>query len=137
MAHAGGRLRSYLVFERPAADLPDQSQHTDLRGQHTDLWTSAAQIPGVLVTVDYSGEAQRFGSATSGQTAIYDTRGRLRFSGGITAARGHWGDNAGVFEVESLLRGDQSRQASTPVFGCLLFGARGNNSAGGKSLCKR
>jgi len=130
MAHAGGRLRSYLVFERPAAGLPG-------KWQLTDLWTSAAQIPGVLVTVDYSGEAQRFGSATSGQTAIYDTRGRLRFSGGITAARGHWGDNAGVFEVESLLLGDQSRQASTPVFGCLLFSAREKNSAGSKSFCKR
>jgi len=130
MAHAGGRLRSYLMFERPAASLPN-------RWEHTDLWTSAAQIPGVAVSLDYSGEAQRFGSATSGQTAIYDRDGRLRFSGGITAARGHWGDNAGVFEVEQLLRGDRSRQASTPVFGCRLFGARDKRSVRGALTCKR
>lgn len=69
--------------------------------------------------------------------AIYDHGGRLRFSGGITAARGHWGDNTGVFEVESLLRGEQSRQAITPVFRCSLFGARGKNSARGNPPCKR
>jgi hypothetical protein len=130
MAHAGGRLRGYLMFERPASGLPNQ-------WEHTDLWASAAQIPGVLVSADHSGEAQRFSSATSGETAIYDRDGHLRFSGGITAARGHWGDNAGVFEVERLLRGDQSRQAITPVFGCLLFDARDKSTVRGASLCKR
>ena len=129
MAHAGGRLRSYAVFERPAASLPN-------RWEQTDLWTSAAQIPGVTEGVDNGSEAARFGSATSGQAAIYDRAGQLRFSGGITAARGHWGDNAGVIEVEQLLRGERSRPASTPVFGCPLFSAR-KNSARGEPPCRR
>lgn len=128
MAHAGGRLRSDLVFERPAAGLPNQ-------WEHTDLWTSAAQIPGVALSTDDGGEAARFDSATSGQIAIYDRGGHLRFSGGITAARGHWGDNAGVFEVEQLLRGDRSRLSSTPVFGCPLFSARGKNSSRREARC--
>ncbi len=130
MAHAGGRLRSYVVFERPAAGLP--------KGwEQTDLWRSAAQIPGVIERVDNRGEARRFGSATSGQTVIYDRGGHLRFSGGITAARGHWGDNAGVIEVEQLLHGGPSRSASSPVFGCQLFGARAQNSARDDALCQR
>lgn len=128
MAHAGGRLRSDLVFERPAAGLPNH-------WEGTDLWTSAAQIPGVLVSADQGGEAARFGSVTSGQIAIYDRDGQLRFSGGITAARGHWGDNAGVLEVEQLLRGDRSRRASTPVFGCPLFSVRGKNSSRREPRC--
>jgi hypothetical protein len=57
----------------------------------------------------------------------------LLFSGGITAARGHAGDNAGRSELVSLLnggpvapaatlnRGGSARDA-TSVFGCPLFG---------------
>ena len=44
---------------------------------------------------DDGAEARRFGAETSGQTLLYDARGALAFSGGITGARGHAGDNAG------------------------------------------
>ena len=40
-------------------------------------------------------EARRFGVATSGHVLLYDTRGDLIFSGGITPGRGEQGDNAG------------------------------------------
>jgi hypothetical protein len=104
--------------------------------EHTDLWHSAAVLPGVTVVLDRGGaKAQRFGAATSGQTFLYDAAGALRFSGGITSARGHAGDNDGRAAVIALLQGEaggpvriakggQRAVTSTwaRVFGCSLFG---------------
>src|SRR5437899_8663782 len=39
--------------------------------------------------------AASLGSLTSGSVALYDAKRRLRYQGGITASRGHEGDNAG------------------------------------------
>jgi hypothetical protein len=68
-------------------------------------------------------QAAVFGVAVSGQTLLYDAAGRLIFSGGITDARGHSGDNAGRGALVSLLNGRASTVTRTPVFGCLLRGA--------------
>ncbi len=65
-------------------------------------------------------EALRFGAATSGQTLLYDASGRLLFSGGITPARGHAGDNDGSDALLELLSGGSGRHHQTPVFGCSL-----------------
>lgn len=87
----------------------------------TDLWRSAAAIPGVQVMDDDGGrEGERFGAATSGQTLLYDAAGRLVFSGGITAARGHEGDNDGRSALVALLTTGVAAQADTAVFGCPL-----------------
>jgi len=91
--------------------------------EQTDLWRRAASIPGVSLTRDDDGvEAQRFDAATSGQTVVYDGDDRLLFSGGITAARGHEGDNPGRTAILSLLASAGGEQRSTPVFGCSLRG---------------
>ena len=114
MTQAQGRVTAYVLFVKP----PDFSEGWE----RTDLWASAAAIPGVTVVRDDDGvEAGRFGAATSGQTVLYDAAGRLIFSGGITAARGHAGDNAGRAAVVSLLINDESEQKETPVYGCPLF----------------
>ena len=63
-----------------------------------------------------------FHAETSGQTALYDATGNLLFSGGITSARGHEGDNDGRAAVVSLLTSDGAEERETPVFGCPLFG---------------
>ena len=87
----------------------------------TDLWDSAAAIPGVSVTADERGaEARLFGAATSGETLLYDGQGRLLFSGGITGARGHFGDNDGLDAVVALVRGQHPAPSHTFVFGCAL-----------------
>jgi hypothetical protein len=79
-------------------------------------------IPGVTVHLDDAGrEARLFASMTSGETLLFDAEGRLKFHGGITASRGHSGDNAGRDALEALLRGQASQQVITPVFGCSLF----------------
>ncbi|MDT4966784.1 MAG: hypothetical protein QOJ64_1521 [Acidobacteriota bacterium] len=91
--------------------------------EKTDLWSSAAIIPGVSVTVDDGGiEAQLFASRTSGQVVLYDANGKLVFSGGITAARGHSGENSGRSAIASMLTGGESYIRETSVFGCPLFG---------------
>jgi hypothetical protein len=57
---------------------------------------------------------------------LYDAAGRLRFSGGITAARGHAGDNLGRSAIVELLEGDSPTATATPVFGCSLLEAHGS-----------
>jgi hypothetical protein len=114
MTQAQGRVTAYVLFVKP----PEFSDGWE----RTDLWASAAAIPGVTVVRDDEGvEAGRFGAATSGQTVLYDAAGRLIFSGGITAARGHAGDNAGRAAIVSLLVNNESEQKETPVYGCPLF----------------
>jgi hypothetical protein len=117
MAQAGDRLAVDVLFVTP----PDAGDSWDA----TDLWRSAAAIPGVTVLDDVDGiEARRFGALTSGQVLVYDAAGRLRFSGGITAARGHAGDNAGRSAIVALLDGAASASVETPVFGCSLVDDR-------------
>jgi hypothetical protein len=114
MAQAQGRVTAYVLFLKPA-DSPED-------WEKTDLWQSAANIPGVNVVVDDGVEAQRFHALTSGQTVLYDVEGRLLFSGGITSSRGHYGDNTGRSAIVSLLSTGKAERAETSVFGCPLFG---------------
>lgn len=109
-----GRVNVDVVFVKPA-DFPGA-------WEQTDLWQSAAALPGVKLSVDAGGvEARRFGSATSGQSMLYDAAGQLLFSGGITVARGHAGDNAGRSAIFALLTNHQPARNETPVFGCPIF----------------
>jgi hypothetical protein len=88
------------------------------------LWTKAAAIPGITVVQDRDGrQAAHFGGFTSGQALLYDASGRLAFRGGITASRGHEGDNAGRAAIERLARSEPADRSSTFVFGCALFAA--------------
>jgi hypothetical protein len=114
MAHSQGRLSAYVLFIKPPGAPGDWAV--------TDLWQSAARIPGVKVLEDSDGsEARRFNSATSGQALLYDPQGHLLFSGGITASRGHSGDNAGRDAIVSLVNANPADRNQTPVFGCPLF----------------
>jgi hypothetical protein len=116
MAHVQGQVTARVVVYRPMEEKPGW--------EHTDLWASAAAIPGVQVATDVNGsEAALFGAAVSGQTLLYDRDGRLTFNGGITAARGHAGDNAGRSTLLSLLREGTASTSRTPVFGCSLSDA--------------
>lgn len=113
MAHSQGLVNANAVFVKPAG--------LAVAWAETDLWSSANNIPGVIVTVDENGvEAQRFESATSGQAALYSAEGQLLFSGGITGARGHAGDNDGRSAILSLLLTGKTAKTQTPVFGCPL-----------------
>ena len=113
MAHAQGRARVYVLLSRPS--------DTEPGSERTDLWHAAAEIPGVeVLSDDHDVQSAAFGAAVSGQTLLYDPQGHLMFSGGITAARGHSGDNAGSSAVLARLTGAVPAVTTTPVFGCFL-----------------
>ncbi|MGH9139679.1 MAG: RedB protein [Vicinamibacterales bacterium] len=114
LARAHTRPRTYVLFIKP--------QGFSNEWVTSDLWKTAAAIPGVTLVRDEDGqEARRFGSATSGQTLLYDSTGVLRFSGGITGSRSHSGDNAGRQSLVALLSGAEPTRTATSVFGCPLF----------------
>jgi hypothetical protein len=120
-ARAGAGLAMVVVFLDPEDASGDWRQTANVE--------AAANIPGVTVRFDKGGrEARLFGAATSGQTELYDAGGRLIFSGGITAARGHFGDNAGREAILGWTAGGQAPGGETPVFGCALAAARPANS---------
>jgi hypothetical protein len=113
MSRVGAHARAHVLFVRPRAVDPDWEK--------TALYQSAAAIPGVTAHTDPGGdEAALFRAATSGQVVAYDASGRLIFSGGITGARGHEGDNAGLSRVLALLSGKPADGHESKVFGCAL-----------------
>jgi hypothetical protein len=140
MAHSGGRLAAFVDFVQPPGFNENWTKG--------ELWSNAGSIPGVTRIIDSGAEAKLLGAATSGQTLVYDPQGRLLFSGGITAARGHFGDNAGVSAIARLLdtpepgrptrvvyRNKPAIYASTtPVYGCPLF-ARSTNRKSQQDKC--
>ena len=90
----------------------------------TALVGEARSIPGVRINFDTNGNlAKLFGIETSGHTLFYGANGKLLFSGGITASRGHLGDNTGFAAVQRIITNHSSPLArtNTPVFGCELF----------------
>jgi hypothetical protein len=108
--------KTYVLFLRPSA--------VDSSWEQTELWQRASRLPNVTVLRDEDGsEARRFGVETSGQTLLYDRRGSLIFSGGITSARGHRGANAGEAALVSLIASGRADRSATSVFGCPLFSA--------------
>lgn len=114
MSQFNGKLAAYVLFMVP--DGVDEKEWTS-----SDSWQSAASIPGVQVIRDKAEyESSLFSVLTSGQVVLYNRKGRLAFNGGITAARGHVGDNPGRMQIVSLLNGRSYDQKGSPVFGCPL-----------------
>lgn len=126
MAQCQGKVAAHVLFLRPEG----------AEGwAETDLWRSAAAIPGVTVQWDEAGRAARdFGAATSGSVVLYDTKGALLFRGGITDARGHSGDNDGREGIVALLGHKETRNVITPVYGCSLVSS---GSAALATTCPR
>jgi hypothetical protein len=88
---------------------------------HGESWERAHQIPRTRVLLDRGGaEARRFRVATSGHTLLYDAGGALLFSGGVTGARGHEGDNAGRQQLMAALAASSTGGATARVYGCAL-----------------
>jgi hypothetical protein len=113
LARNGNEITTYVLIVRP--------QGTPRGWEQGDLWKSAAAIPGVNVMSDPDGQmASQLGAFTSGQTYAFDSQGRLLFSGGITSARAHMGDNAGVDSISAIALQQEPLQTTTPVYGCPL-----------------
>ena len=127
MARVQGKVQGYVLFYTPRDSGADW--------QNTDLRRSAAKIPGITVQADIDGaEAERFGAETSGHTFLFDPNGRLLFSGGITASRGHEGDNPGENAIVSLLNSRTVNRDRTFVFGCSL---KNRNQLAQTAACRK
>jgi hypothetical protein len=114
MAQAGDRISGRVIFMLPSDFAEGWAR--------SDLYESAAGIPGVMVSIDTNGaEARRFAAASSGQVLLYNPKGNLVFAGGITASRGHEGDNDGESAILALASNEHSSVTQTPVYGCQLF----------------
>ena len=113
MGRLSPRVAARVVFVRP--------QGVEEDWERGELWTHASSIPGTAPVLDAGGtEAERFGARTSGQVLLYDAAGRLAFSGGLTASRGHEGDSFGQRRIVSLVETGSADRADSPVFGCAL-----------------
>jgi hypothetical protein len=118
-AHIQGKARIYVLFYTPSPSRSGGLVGADW--ENTDLRRSAEKIPGVTVLSDVDGiEARRFGAETSGHTFLFATDGSLLFNGGITASRGHSGDNAGEGAIVSLIDNHSVERQQTFVFGCAI-----------------
>jgi hypothetical protein len=116
MTGLGDRLAARVVLLRPTGAAADWDD--------TDLRQRASAIPGVLTLRDDDGvETARFRARTSGEAVLYAQDGRLLFSGGLTASRGHEGDSPGLRRIRSLLRTGSADRNDAPVFGCSLYEA--------------
>jgi hypothetical protein len=117
LANNRSQVFVHVVF---LASRPDDEEWAS-----TGLWGNVAAIPGITVHKDAGGElSARFGAQTSGFVVLYNSGGKLLFSGGITAGRGHVGDNEGADAVASLLAGQKTIVRQTPVYGCALHNER-------------
>jgi hypothetical protein len=124
VARAPARAAIRMIFDASdASDAFDAGDAGEARvpPHESRLWRMANAIPGVVTVVDRDGsETAAFGAHVSGQAFLYDEAGRLQFRGGITAARGHGGDNDGADSLVALLTGDVAPREHTAVFGCAL-----------------
>lgn len=106
-------LHAYVVSD-PAFGEPARS---------SDVWRRAASIAGVVVEEDPGGARSRaYGAETSGTVLLYARDGSLLFEGGVTASRGHEGENSAADALVERIAGRATEPVATPVFGCSLRG---------------
>jgi len=111
-----GQSSAFVVFLHPDGVGADWAK--------TSTWQTAANIPRTTRVVDHGGiEAKRFGALTSGHLVVYDATGQLQFAGGITASRGHEGDNVGRQTVLAALHTGRAGAHGHEVFGCAFDSA--------------
>jgi hypothetical protein len=114
LAQTQNRVSAIVVFT-----IPDGVPAGWEKGE---LWNAALTIPGLRIIRDPGGrEAKQFEVQGSGHILLFASSGKLLFSGGITASRGHEGDNLGLTAVVSFILDGQASIRQTPVFGCSLL----------------
>jgi hypothetical protein len=106
-----GRVKVSIVFFRPKG-----KDEAWIKGT---IWKQATSLTDVEVTIDRDEfESNAFHAVTSGQAYYFDAAGVMRFSGGITPARGHVGENDGVRAIQTLASQRSAEITQTPVYGC-------------------
>ena len=114
LARCAGRLETrLLVFTPRRADV----MHWD----YDMIDALRNRFATAEVRADPDGTAAAaLGCQTSGSVVLFDPSGEPCFWGGITAGRGHVGDNAGVETIVSTVLNGFRPTGQTPVYGCPL-----------------
>ena len=88
---------------------------------NTDIVKSAQAIPRSTIISDVDGRlAKSFDAKTSGHVLLYHPNGSLLFSGGITAGRGHEGDNIGRTFITDVVKNKSSKRTQCFTYGCSI-----------------
>jgi hypothetical protein len=123
METAGDSVSAHVLFFVP--------READRSWSATETRRRAESIPGVRVLDDVDAtEAVRFDVETSGHVLLHDRSGRRVYSGGITGARGRFGDNASRRTIAAHLSkvGGVQPAYEGPTFGCPLLDPQTVNS---------
>lgn len=116
LLESGDALEAIVIFDDTNPAAPARA---------SALYQHAMQLPRTRVNrVTSVTELRRFDFRTSGETRLYRPDGTLVFQGGITASRGHEGENAGSAAVVTHARAELCGTNATPVFGCALASAQ-------------
>jgi hypothetical protein len=105
-----------------SATTPAHDAQLSIQDSNSRLIKTIDSLPGIVRETDVSGqEAKLFGAKTSGHVLLFGANGNLIFAGGITASRGHEGDNLGADAMlKAMCESRRSTVSTTPVFGCSL-----------------
>jgi hypothetical protein len=111
IARFHGQLQCVVLVYQPAGE---SDAWCDTR-----LVRDLKQQPDTQLISDIDGQqALSLGMSTSGAVVLYSPSGEPCYWGGITAARGHEGDNLGSDAIAAILEGQSPTSISQPVFGC-------------------
>lgn len=102
------------------------------------LYEKCKTLPSARIAFDDCGRtANKYGARSSGQVLLYSPQGELVFSGGLTNARGQFGESGAELAIQEII----SRKSTTtvgqsffrhPVFGCALLNSPCRVDGGGK-----
>jgi hypothetical protein len=112
-----------LARSRGACDALLLQYHPEQAGSDWPADASPRRLGGVPVNVllDRGGNiASALGAATSGHVVFADSHGALRYSGGLTASRGHRGRTPAQDAILGVLAGSKPALSFAPVYGCVL-----------------
>lgn len=113
LSRSNSPYKLYIVFSRPAA-FPANEASRKLR-------QAAQAIPNVHIVEDKGAlVAAQFGASASGECFLFDRNGKQLFHGGVTRARGHYGESSGQASLQSILTSGNSDSHKAPTFGCAL-----------------
>jgi len=103
--------------------VPNKESLSDPDWTETDLVFQAKANHSVLkVNFDPEGRiCQQLGVGTSGHCLVFSDQGVLKYSGGVTASRGHQGPNNGAIAAAGALSDSSTNTffgGNYPVYGC-------------------
>ena len=89
--------------------------------QESELYKKAQKMSVEIIIDPNNSEAKVFKAQTSGKVFLVSPKQEILFQGGVTASRGHEGNNSGITAIQKILAGKNSQIDFQPSFGCLIY----------------